>query len=453
MENNPLLMTSGVDSLYFHCESSLEYDELFMDIVEQIEDQKDRFARNEMRYQPHDLLITIADTTFNYLGFAEGYYWFRDHNEFFKIGFKDKQKQRRLHDIRVQFQGRGIYTLGITSMLAYIDSILEGYTTGLKPIIRADINAFVQYDFSFVDRSMFVTRKKNYSTISEIGDANSIQTLYVGKPPFMHRLYNKTLEMKKSKKEKLMHEYLANYGFDLEAPIFNVEFQMHRPHLKAFGVQTVDDLLLNVNNLFKSAMDEIRLIDTSSISENGIEHNNKHRAQTLPMWEQIKERFDAKEFLQIQTDLKRIKRIEYLYDYERFQTDFHALMKKAYLNCLFINEKTLTENLERFVKDTNKVMPFYEREKSIPVEIVDMSANAYHYKLHNNELKDAKLPLSVTRMDDMALLYHVSKLENEIKRDNVSDLTHKQYKLAYEEAIRRKLINRRADEFHFEELK
>lgn len=453
MENNPLLMTSGVDSLYFHYESSLAYDELFMDIVEQIEDQKDRFARNEMRYQPHDLLVTIADTTFNYLGFAEGYYWFRDHNEFFKIGFKDKQKQRRLHDIRVQLQGRGIYTLGITPLLDYIDSILEGYTTGLKPIIRVDVNAFVQYDFSFVDRSMFVTRKKNYSTISEIGDANSIQTLYVGKPPFMLRLYNKTLEMKKSKKEELMREYLANYGFDLEAPIFNVEFQMHRPHLKAFGVQTVDDLLLNVNNLFKCAMDEIRLINTSSVSENGIEHNNKHRAQTLPIWEQIKEQFDAKEFLQIQTDLKRIKRIEYLYDYERFQTDFHALMKKAYLNCLFINEKTLAENLERFVKDTNKVMPFYEREKSIPVEIVDMSANAYHYKLHNNELKDAKLPLSVTRMDDMVLLYHMSKLENEIKRDNVADLTHKQYKLAYEEAIRRKLINRRADEFHFEEPK
>ncbi|NCD12788.1 MAG: hypothetical protein EOL93_09590 [Epsilonproteobacteria bacterium] len=453
MENNPLPMTSGVDSLYFHYESSLEYDELFIDIVEQLEDQKDRFARNEMRYQPHDLLVTIADTTFNYLGFAEGYYWFRDHNEFFKIGFKDKQKQRRLHDIRVQLQGKGIYTLGITSMLDYIDSILEGYTTGLKPIIRADINAFVQYDFSFVDRSMFVTRKKNYATISEIGDATTIQTLYVGKPPFMLRLYNKTLEMKKSKKEELMREYLANYGFDLEAPIFNVEFQMHRPHLKAFGIQTVDDLFLNVNNLFKSAMDEIRLIDTSSISENGIEHNNKHRAQTLPIWEQIKEQFDAKEFLQIQTDMKRIKRIEYLYDYERFQTDFNALMKKAYLNCLFINEKTLVENLERFVKDTNKVMPFYEREKSIPVEIVDMSGNAQHYKLQCGELKDAKLPLSVTQMDDVALVYHVSKLENEIQRENISDLTHKQYKLAYEEAIRRKLINRRANEFHFEEPK
>lgn len=447
-------MTSGVDSLYFHYESSLEYDELFLDIVDQIESQKDSFARSERRYQPHDLLVTIGDTTFNYLGFAEGYYWFRDHNEFFKIGFKDKQKQRRLHDIRVQFQGQGIYTLGINSMLAYIDSILEGYTTGLKPIIRTDINAFVQYDFSFVDRSMFVTRKKNYSTISEIGDANTIQTLYVGKPPFMHRLYNKTLEMKKSKKEALMHEYLANQGFDLEAPIFNVEFQMHRPHLKAYGIQTVDDVLLNVNNLFKCAMDEIRLIDTSSVSENGIEHNNKHRAQTLPIWEQIKEQYDAKEFLQIQTDLKRIKRIEYLYDYERFQSDFTTLMRKAYLNCLFIDQKSLIDNLNHFVKNTNQVMPFYEREKSIPVEIVDMSANAQHYKLlQDGSLHDAKLPISVTRLDDIGLLYHLSKLENQLNDHESGSLIHKEYKLAYDEAIRRKLINRSRDEMQFKELK
>lgn len=442
MLNNPLLMTSGVDSLYYHCESSLEYDEFFIDMVEQLEDQKARYARSKIRYQPNDLLITIADTSFNYLGFAEGYYWFRDQHEFFKVGFKDKQKQRRLHDIRVQLQGQGIYTLGLKSLLGYIDSILEGCTTGFKPVIRADLNSFVQSDFSFVDRSMFVTRKKNYSTISEIGDANSIQTLYVGKPPCMLRLYNKILEMKKSKKEPLMHEYLANQGFNLDEPVFNVEYQMHRPHLKAYGIITVEDLLENLNNLFKSAMDEIRLIDPKSVSANGIEHNNKHRAQTLPIWEQIKEQYDAKEFLQIETDLKRIKRIEYLYDYERFQTDFNTLMKKAYLNCLFVNDKTLIENLERFVKDTDKTMPFYEREKSIPVELIDMSGNALHYKLQNNELKEAKLPLSVTRMDDMALLYHVDKLENEIKKDNASDLTHKQYKLAYDEAIRRKLIDR-----------
>ncbi len=43
----------------------------------------------------------------------------------------------------------------------------------------------------------------------------------------------------------------------------------------------------------------------------------------------------------------------------------------------------------------------------------------------------------------MYLLYHVGKLEDEVKSDSVTDLTRIQYKLAYEEAMRRKLINRR----------
>ena len=34
-------------------------------------------------------------------------------NEYFKIGFKDYLKNRGLHNIRVQLQGEGIYTLGI----------------------------------------------------------------------------------------------------------------------------------------------------------------------------------------------------------------------------------------------------------------------------------------------------------------------------------------------------
>ena len=251
-----------------------------------------------------------------------------------------------------------------------------------------------------------------------------------------------------------MHEYLANYGFDVEAPIFNVEFQMHRPHLKAFGVQTVDDLLLNVNNLFKCAMDEIRLIDTASISENGIEHNNKHRAETLPIWEQIKAQFDAKEFLQIQTDLKRIKRIEYIYDYARFESDFIALMRKAYLNCLFVDEKTLNESLSKFVKDLDKSMPFYECEKSVPVDIIDMSGNAYHYKLfQDGSVREVTLPPSVTRMDDQVLLYHLSQLGNQLNDQESDLLIQRQYKIAFDEAIRRKLINQSRIELQFKEPK
>lgn len=66
----------------------------------------------------------------------------------------------------------------------------------------------------------------------------------------------------------------------------------------------------------------------------------------------------------------------------RFESDFIALMRKAYLNCLFVDEKTLNESLSKFVKAMDQVMPFYEREKSMsPVDIIDMSGNVKHYKI------------------------------------------------------------------------
>ena len=77
------------------------------------------------------------------------------------------------------------------------NDLLKDITTGLFLVTRADLNCFVNYDFSYVDKTMFSTRKQRYHTISEHGTSTETQTIYVGKPPFMLRLYNKKLELKK----------------------------------------------------------------------------------------------------------------------------------------------------------------------------------------------------------------------------------------------------------------
>ena len=88
-----------------------------------------------------------------------------------------------------------------------------------------------------------------------------------------------------------MYEYFANNGFDLEGDIFNVEFELHRSYLKTYNILTIEDLLSNAVNLFKSSMDDIRLIDINTLSDNAVEHNNKHRADTLSIWEEIKQEY------------------------------------------------------------------------------------------------------------------------------------------------------------------
>ena len=82
----------GIDTLYFFCESNEYYDDLYLEILDQMEDLKGKFEKKEILYENKDIHIVINNISLDYLGKAEGFDWFRDMNEYFKIGFKDKYK-------------------------------------------------------------------------------------------------------------------------------------------------------------------------------------------------------------------------------------------------------------------------------------------------------------------------------------------------------------------------
>ena len=178
------------------------------------------------------------------------------------------------------------------------------------PITRVDLNCFIQYDLSFIKKDMFSTRKRKYSTINEIGDANTTQTIYIGKEPFKLRLYNKSLELKKSRKFDLMHEYFLNNGFKEDETVFNIEFQMNRTHLRQYRIETIDELLSNARKLFQLAMDDIRLLDTSKVTEERLK-NNKYQAPTHLIWESVKNEYNLDGFMQSPLPLERLKRKDF----------------------------------------------------------------------------------------------------------------------------------------------
>jgi hypothetical protein len=109
----------GIDSLYFFFETNENYDDLFLEILDQLEEIKGKFEKKDIEFENKDLTISINDIQLSYLGKQEGFYWFKDSNEFFRIGFKDTYKNRGLNDIRVQLQGNGIYTFGINSIIEF----------------------------------------------------------------------------------------------------------------------------------------------------------------------------------------------------------------------------------------------------------------------------------------------------------------------------------------------
>jgi len=352
--NNTLKTISGIDTLYYFYESNDLYDDLFLDILDQLEDAKGRFDKRDISYSNKDIKIQINKQAFTFNGKAQGFYWFTHIDEYFTIGFKDHLTNRGLNDIQIQLNANGIYPLSLNALIKYTDDLLAGFITGYKPLTRVDLNIFVQSDLSWISKEMFVARKRSYISIfKEIATKHQLQTLYIGKKPFLLRLYNKAEELKSSKKKDMMYEYLLNNGFDSLENVFNIEFEMHRNYFKSFKIDTVDDLLQRAELLFQDCLNAIRLVDLSTITDNTVDSKNKNRALTHPLWEHLSTSYKLNDFLALEAPLERIKRKSYRYTIQEAIEEQCALAKKAYIHNIVVDEQFYNEVLETFCKRKN----------------------------------------------------------------------------------------------------
>jgi len=439
---NNLKTICGIDTLYYFCESNENYDNLFLEILDQIEIQKGRFDKKDLEYENNEINV-ILDNEYilKFLGKAQGFYWFKDIREYFKIGIKDKAINQGLNDIQVQLQANGIYTLGIKSLISYInDGLLKDVITNYCPVTRVDINCFVNYDFSFLSKDMFVTRKRNYTTVSEIGTATKTQTIYVGKKPFLLRIYDKKEELKQSKKKELMYEYFANNGLDIEEDIFNIEFELHRSHLRQLEVDTLENVLNNIDALFKISMKEIRLIDLDSISKKQIK-NNKYKASSSEIWQLIEDSYKYSEFYQSSFPLERIKRIISIYDDTKFELEFIALIRKAFINNIVIDEGYIYA-LYIKAKDTlTKTTTKADIKKGyVDIRVKDNATNKkenYRYLLDSKEIIKPVNTISVNLLSDYDLYLHFTKAK---KDKNISKFHSDIYDIAKKEIESRNLF-------------
>ena len=319
----------GIDTLYFFYETNQDYDNLYLDIIDQIEDGKAYYLKKDIPYKNNDIAVEINGFKFSYGGFKDGFNWLNSIESLFTFGFKDPKKMRQLNDIQVQINSIGNYSIGLKSTLALADNVVKGYVTGLRPITRMDVNVFVQFNFSWAKTDMFIARQLKREKYVDIQYGRKTQTLYIGDKPFLLRMYDKLAELKKSKKKKIMEEYFQNNGLSLDKPITNIEFEMHRSHLKRFNIKTVDDALANAETLFRQSMDAIRLVNLETLTENELLSDNRNRAETLPIWDHIKESYSIKEFLQLDMPLERMKRKLYAYTADDAVLDFIALEHKC----------------------------------------------------------------------------------------------------------------------------
>ncbi len=363
----PIKYICGIDTLFYFAQTDERYEKIYSSIEEQLEAQKALHESDKYAYKHCSMLISLGDTPLKYLNKKDGVHWFRELNSYFKIGFKDPSIKNYHHNIQIQLQGIGIYTIGVSALLDFINhALLQGYTTGLYQISRADLNCFIQYDFGFLSKEMFVSKKKGYHIISEFGNSKRIQTLYVGQKPFRLRLYDKKVELKTSDKDEIMQEYFKHHGFVMDEPIFNIEFEMHRAHFKSFNIKSLDEFLSHATSLFQKAMDDIRLIDLSTITQKDILNNSKNRAKSLPIWEYVKKSYTLTSFLQKETTLERVPQKRYVYDMPKFINDIHELLSKALMSKLSITSDLMSKVTDYALDamEDNKLIHITQEDKA-----------------------------------------------------------------------------------------
>ena len=326
-------------------------------------------------YADNDIIITINSIDIKYSGMGrDGFLWFN--HEFFRIGFKDAEKSQNIHNIRIQLNAVGIYTIGIKSLIEYInEEFLKGALLKERyfPVTRIDVNMFVQHNFNYLKKEMILSKKKTHSAnISERTSGYELETYYVGKKPFLLRIYNKLKELEGANdiKRELMHNYFLINNLDTRKPIFNVEFELHREFLKQYDIDTIEDALASAQRLFKLGCELIKVIDISSLTEEQINSTNRNRADISPIWQYITDSYDNKEFMQIDTPLEKIEKISYRYGLEDARKPIKRQIMRLMLHgntptLLYLYEILLdTKESYQLRKDIKKMHDVFVKEES-----------------------------------------------------------------------------------------
>ena len=360
---------SGIDTLYYFYQSNENYPNFFADILQQLEDNKKQFNSQKVAYENKDLKVTINKHIFDFSGRAQGFYWFNHFENFFSVGLKDSLVNVGVHDIQIQLNAIGIYKLGLKNLLHFADEIFKNLTTGYKPVTRADLNIFVQSDLSWLHKDMFVSRKRKYATHSkEVSSKYRLQTLYIGQVPFKLRLYDKQEELKSSSKKEMMYQYFKNNGLSVEDEIFNIEFELHRKFMRSYSIDSVDDLLIVAETLFKECMSAIRLVILESISANSIQSSNRYKAQTHPLWQYISDSYRLKEFLSSHKPLLKIKRPKYCYTVEEAIQEHIKLAHRVRSLEVVVDEQFYSEVLTGLGKVGTTNWGLYLKNKGLASE-------------------------------------------------------------------------------------
>lgn len=287
---------AGIDTLYFFIKTDIENYAIFWRNIE----EKTR-AFKTLEKEDKQIYKSSILKDFMYLGSANNFEWFnkldKKLNNYprYRIGFKNFASQRNLNDIWIQLEATAIYKYSIKKLIKIIKNDLKNINIKWinETVSRADLNIFVNYDFSYFDTETMQTKAHHKS---KIFDKNGkLETVYFGnkKSKIMLKIYNKTIELNDNKnsdiKRNIMKQYFIKNGLNINEIIFNIEFSLKREILKKYDINTIEELLNKANSLWNDLSSRWKILDKNDKYYNS--KKNRNRCNTDKLWIEIQESF------------------------------------------------------------------------------------------------------------------------------------------------------------------
>ncbi|WP_051921291.1 hypothetical protein [Porticoccus hydrocarbonoclasticus] len=276
-DNGTRILRYGVDSLYLTCRGLLDKK------VDARLDQLKQFAQSDA---PEDMVQAVYEAgnhSFEVLGRGMGRFPFVLVDNWFHLQVSRVTTQS-LPMCLVQVSSELLTRSGLKSSVSALQGVVASLGQIKSPVTVSRVDLCMDFetdiDLESIPRSAWVTRSHSFQSYWEQSHYSGCSFGLGG--DISCRLYNKTLEIKKSKKT-YMHEPWTEAGWLGEKTVWRLEFQLRRSVLKELRIETPVDLEHNLEGIWKYAMTSwLRLTIPDSDS-------NQTRREDHPLWIKLRD--------------------------------------------------------------------------------------------------------------------------------------------------------------------
>jgi hypothetical protein len=296
------IIRSGIDSLYPSWSGVL-----FEDIDLQLEALKEKAQSEDATIQAQ-AVFNLLDHHFEVGDKARGKFAFNIKDNWFDIKLS-RPSAKSIPLAVVKINSELLTVSGFKAPVRWAQNIVSRLGEPIEQkVSRVDlcVDFVTDYDLSKISTDDWVTRARDIDYRTSGGQFTGFTIGYGGKVKC--RLYNKTLEIKKSNKTYL-YPLWAECGWEGEYPVWRLEFEIHRPVLKELGIFSTDNFDSHLNGLWQHLIQKWLRLTIPNPTD-----SRKARWPIHPVWQTLagarfgdgqvsplsrvrKERFPSEEFL------------------------------------------------------------------------------------------------------------------------------------------------------------